>query len=143
MTVVIKGWSDDSRESGIWAVAGFVGFVDQWEHFEQAWPLLLETHQVPYLHMREMAKPNEVYSRWHRPKEHYQEMAAFFADVAKIIGQTGIHGFGGITREKDLARFNGEHELTLQPYPMAAYGSLIALYNIHPREPVELVFEED
>jgi hypothetical protein len=141
MAVVIKGWHDDSRQGGVWCVAGFVGFIDQWDEFEQDWPLLLDTHQVPYLHMREMANPNGVYAKWHPPKEHYAEMAAFFADVAKIIGRTGLHAFGGIAREKDVERFNAEHGLNLQPYSLAAYGSMIGLYTRHPREPVELVFD--
>src|SRR5215468_736203 len=121
MAVVIRGYFDDSREQGVCTVAGFVGFVDQWEDFEGWWPQLLATHGVPYLHMREMASPTGVYRKWHPPKEHYQEMANFFADVAKVIGRTGIHGFGGIAREKDVERFNAEHGLSLRPYAMAAF----------------------
>jgi hypothetical protein len=62
---VIKGWLDDSRQKHVWAVAGFVGFIDQWEDFEASWPQLLATHDVPHLHMREMARPAGVYAKWH------------------------------------------------------------------------------
>jgi hypothetical protein len=47
----------------------------------------------------------------------------------------GIQGFGTITRVVDLERFNAKHGLSLRPHPMAACGSLIALYQLHPREP--------
>jgi hypothetical protein len=141
MAIVIKGYKDDSRDKLAWAVAGFVGFIDQWEDFEEAWRQLLETHGVPYLHMKEIGNPNGVYAKWHPLKEHYEEMAAFFADVAKVIGRCGLQGFGAITRIADLERFNSERGLDLQPYSMAAYGSLISLYQRHPREPVELIFD--
>lgn len=141
MAVVIKGTLDDSQRKGLWAIAGFVGFVDQWEDFEVAWQLLLDTHGVPYLHMKEMADPNGVYKKWHPPQEHYEEMAAFFSDVAKTIGQCGFEGFGAITRVCDLEKFNAERKLDLQPYPLAAFGTLIALWNRHPHEPVELFFD--
>jgi hypothetical protein len=141
MAVVIKGTLDDSRRDGLWAVAGFVGFVDQWEDFEAAWHRLLDTHGIPYLHMKEMGNPEGVYKKWHPPQEHYEETANFFSDVAKTIGRCGIQGFGAITRIRDLEKFNAEKNLDLQPYPLAAFGTLIALWNRHPREPVELFFD--
>jgi hypothetical protein len=107
-------------------VAGFVGFPDQWDAFRTDWRLLLDTHDVPYLHMREITKPNGVYESWHPLDQHYAEMAAFFGDVAKVIGRSGIHGFGGITRLADLDKFNRETGLQLQPYPVAVYDTPIA-----------------
>jgi hypothetical protein len=141
MAILIKGWKDDSRDKLAWAVAGFVGFIDQWDDFEQSWQLLLDTHEVPYLHMREFADAGGPYAKWYPPQEHREELAAFFADVAKVIGRCGIQGFGAITRLSALERFNAERGLNLQAYPLAVYGSLISLYQRHPREPVELVFD--
>jgi hypothetical protein len=91
--------------------------------------------------MKEMGKRAGVYAKWHPPHEHYGEMARFFSDVAKTIGRCGIEGFGAITRLQDLQRFNAEKCLSLQPYPLAAYGGLIALYNRHPHEAIELFFD--
>jgi hypothetical protein len=143
MAVVIKGYFDDSRSTaeGLWVVAGFVGFVDQWEEFEQDWRLLLDTHGIPYLHMKEMGKPGGVYKCWQPASEHYAEMAAFFGDVAKVIGRCNLEGFGGFTRTHDVDKFNAENNLCLEPYPLAVYGSLIALWKRHEREPIELLFD--
>jgi hypothetical protein len=69
MAIVIKGYLDDSRDKLVWAIAGFVGFVDQWEDFEDPWRLLLETHDLPYLHMREIVSPTGVYPKWQPPQE--------------------------------------------------------------------------
>jgi hypothetical protein len=142
-SVVIKGYIDDSRSHAevAWALGGFVGFVHQWEDFEESWKLLLDTHDIPYLHMREFQDPNGVYAKWWPAKEHYAELAALFADVAKAIGRSRIEPFGGMTRLRDLERFNAENGLSLEPYPLAAYGSLIALWNRHEREPIEVVFD--
>jgi hypothetical protein len=143
MAVVIKGYVDDSRsgDEHLWALGGFVGFVDQWEEFEQNWRLLLDTHEIPYLHMREFGNPKGVYAKWWPAKEHYAELANLFQDVAKVIGQSRIEGFGGMTRCADLLKFNAEKALNLEPYPLAAYGSLIGLWNRHAREPIEVVFD--
>jgi hypothetical protein len=95
----------------------------------------------PYEGDREITKPNGVYKSWHPLDQHYAEMAAFFSDVAKVIGRSGIHGIGGIARLVDLDKFNRETGLRLQPYPVAVYGTLIALWNLHEREPVDLFFD--
>jgi hypothetical protein len=143
MAAVIRGWADDSRSKGniVWALAGFVGFIDQWDDFETDWRLLLDTHDIPYLHMREFNDPHGVYAKWWPAKEHYPELAALFADVAKVIGRTRIEGFGGLVRFRDLTKFNAEKNLALEPYPLAAYGSLIGLWNRHQREPIEVFFD--
>jgi hypothetical protein len=140
---VIKAWADDSRSNLAiaWAVAGFVGFIDQLEDFERDWRLLLTTHDIPYLHMKEFADPRGVYAKWWPPKDHYAELAALFEDVVKVIGRTRIEGFGGLTRFADLDKFNAAYGLNLEPYAVAAYGSLIALWNRHEREPIEVVFD--
>jgi hypothetical protein len=143
MAVVIKGYVDDSRagDSHLWALGGFVGFVDQWEDFERDWSLLLDTHEIPHLHMREFADPKGVYAKWWPAKEHYAELAALFQDVVKVIGRSKIEGFGGMTRCADLKRFNDENGTALEPYPLAAYGSLIGLWKRHEREPIEVLFD--
>jgi hypothetical protein len=124
-----------------WALGGFVAFIDQWEDFEATWRLLLDTHEIPYLHMNEFADPHGVYAKWWPPKEHYAELAALFQDVVKVIGRSRLEGFGGMTRFPDLKRFNAENNLTLEPYALAVYGALIALWNRHEREPIEVVFD--
>ena len=140
MAVVIKAYADDSRsgDSALCALAGFVGFVDQWENFERDWALLLATHEIPYLHMKEFPSPDGVYKKWWPAKEHYAELAALFQDVAKVIGRSQIAGFGGMARQRDLDKFNAKKSLALEAYPLAAYGALIALWNRHDREPIEL-----
>jgi hypothetical protein len=143
MAVVIKAYVDDSRsgDSHLWALGGFVGFVDQWEAFERDWSLMLDTHEIPYLHMREFNDPDGVYSKWWPAKEHYAELAALFQDVTKVIGRSGIEGMGGMTRCGDLEKFNQENGVALEPYPMAAYGGLIGLWKRHKREPIEIIFD--
>jgi hypothetical protein len=143
MAVVIKGYIDDSRagDDHLWSLGGFVGFVDQWEDFERDWHLLLDTHEIPYLHMREFQKPKGIYAKWWPAKEHYAELASLFEDVAKVIGRNRPEGFGGMTRCSDLKKFNEANGLALEPYPLAAYGSLIGLWNRHAREPIEVVFD--
>jgi hypothetical protein len=140
---VIKGYADDSRPNDrIWAVGGYAGNELQWERFEELWPKMLERHGVPYFHMREMADPNGVYAKWHPFKDHYDEVAAFFADMTKVIGEECfLRAFFSITRVKDLERFNAETGLSLQAYPMAAYGCMLGIANDLQGLTIEIIFD--
>lgn len=139
---VIKGYADDSRHKDkIWAVGCYAGNDLQWEHFEETWPKMLARHGVPYFHMREMADQNGAYKKWHPFAEHYDEVAAFFADMAKVIGECWLRAFFSITRINDLNRFNLETGLSLEPYPMAAYGCMLGIANDLHNLTTEIVFD--
>jgi hypothetical protein len=139
----IKGYADDSRPNDrIWVVGGYAGHDLQWEQFEHDWPEMLEKHGVPYFHMREMGKPNGVYAKWHPFKEHQTEVAAFFADLTKVITDCWLRPYFAITRVKDLERFNAEHGLNLEPYSLAAYGCMLMIAKDHLRgATAEIVFD--
>jgi hypothetical protein len=144
---MIKGWTDDSRrdDRGVWAVGGFVGNDLQWEYFEEHWPKVMAKHGVPYFHMKEMGDPNGVYRKWHPAKEHYDEVAAFFADMILVISYCWLRPVFSLTRMADLNRFNAETGQLLEPYPLAAYGCMLgaAKQYDHPTEVpiIELVFD--
>src|ERR1700682_4592185 len=140
--VLAKGWFDDTQTPGeVWSVGGYVGGFYQWEEFESSWPLALANHDVPYFHMREMADPKGPFAKWHPPQEHEAERAAFFLDLAKVIGRSGLVGFNCLVRLKDLARFNQEKGLNLQPYPLAAYGCMLLVGQDYLGKPTELTFD--
>jgi hypothetical protein len=139
---VIKGYFDDSQTTGqLWAVAGYLGDDQSWAQYEALWPLVLATHEVPYFHRREMSDPNGAFKKWYPAPEHEAELAAFQADLAKVIGQSGLKAFGSIVRIRDLNRFNAEHQLNLEPYSLAAYGCMLIIGKEHVGEPVELIFD--
>ncbi len=142
MTALIRGWLDDSRRGPIWSVGGYIGGDHRWEYFDTLWPMALANHEVPYFHMKEMGKPNGVYAKWYPAKDHKEELAAFFADLAKVINQTRLVGISSIVRQADLDRFNADFGQSLQAYPLAAYGCmrLAAGENLEGM-PIELVFD--
>lgn len=138
----VKGWFDDSQTDGqIWAIAGYIGTIDNWASFEAAWPLALATHDVPYFHRREMGDPNGAFKKWFPAEEHEPELAAFQGDLAKVIGQSRLRAFGSITRIKDLKHFNAEHGLRLDAYALAAYGCMFVTGKEYIGQSVELVFD--
>jgi hypothetical protein len=139
---VAKGWFDDTRTEGeVWSIGGYVGGLHHWQEFDDTWPLALATHDVPYFHMREMADPHGPFAKWHPPQQHESERAAFFLDLAKIIGRSGLSAFNCLVRLRDLARFNVEHGLNLDPYALAAYGCMILVGQDYLGFPTELVFD--
>jgi hypothetical protein len=142
MVACIKGWFDDSRRGPIWAVAGYIGGLHRWEHFDTHWPMALANHDLPYFHMREMADPKGVFGKWHPPQDHRAELADFFSGLAKVIGQSRLVGICSLVRVADLDRFNADHGLTLEPYSLAAYGCMLLTVRENlPGMPIELVFD--
>jgi hypothetical protein len=139
----VKGYADDSRYNGrIWAVGGYAGHDAQWEQFERDWPRMLDKHDVPYFHMKEFADPSGVYKKWHPIKEHYGEIAMFFADMVQIISDCWLRGYWSITRVNDLAKFNADKGVKLEAYPLAAYGCMLGIAKDHHRGVTsEIIFD--
>jgi hypothetical protein len=137
----LKGYADDSRPGSIWVVAGYLGADHKWEAFDERWPKLLDKHQVPYFHMKEIGKPKGVYAKWHPLKDHQAEMAAFFNDMTAVIGECWLTGFYSIVRIDDLERFNAETGLHLLPYSLAAYGCLLMIANEYGDLTSEVFFD--
>jgi hypothetical protein len=139
---MIEGWMDDSRRAPVWAVGGYVGGEHRWERFNELWPMALANHDVPYFHMSEMADPKGVFGKWHPHEDHSAELADFFRGLADVIRQSRLIGICSLVRTADLQRFNEEHGLNLEPYPLAAYGCMLltARDNL-PRMPITLVFD--
>jgi hypothetical protein len=137
-----KGYFDDSQTTGqAWSLSGYMGNPYAWEDFDGLWRIALDTHGVPYFHMREMQDPDGVYAKWYPAKKHEAELAAFFSDLAKVIRQCHLYPFSCLVRLKDLNRFNAEHGLNLEPYPLAAYGCMLLVGKDYTGHPVELVFD--
>jgi hypothetical protein len=142
LAAVINGYFDDSQSPGdIWVVAGFVGYINQWEHLERLWTAVLVAHDVPYFHMREMADPTGAFAKWHPPEDHYDEVAAFFRDLVGAIGKCNLQKFSSAVWLKDLERFNREKGLSLEPYPLAAYACTSYIGARYPKLPVTAFFD--
>jgi hypothetical protein len=140
--VLPKGYFDDSLTGGqIWVLGGYVGNAFHWDEFDPSWKIALDTHEVPYFHMREMQNPKGVYAKWYPANEHKAELAAFFGDLAKVIDRSVLTPFCCLVRLKDLARFNAKKGLNLQPYPLAAYGCMLLVGKKYLGQPVELIFD--
>ncbi len=102
--------------------------------------------RVPYFHKREMGSPTGVYAKWHPCKEHKSEMDAFHADIVKVINGHSLLPFFSVVRTDDLDRFNAENELSLEPYPLAAFGCALSLASrlrpyLGPKGTAKIVFD--
>jgi hypothetical protein len=137
---VLTGYFDDSQTDGlIFTLAGYVGGERHWEVFQEQWNRALNLHDVPYFHMREFGDDNGPYKKWLPAKEHQREIASFMGSLARSIGRSQLKGFGSIVRLKDLERFNRDHGLALEPYPLAAYGCMTWIGNKNPGAVVSMI----
>ena len=136
------GYFDDSCTEGlVLTVAGLIGDERQWEQFDRTWPELLKRHDVPYFHMKEMVKPNGVFAKWLPPQDHAEERRAFFSDIVETISTCRFGAFGAIVRIGDLARFNADKGLSLDPYSLAVYACFLQIDRAYPSESVSLTFD--
>lgn len=125
LVALVSGYFDDSLASGdVWVVAGYAGTINQWELLERLWNEALVRHGVPYFHMREMADPKGPFAKWHPPQDHKDEVLAFLSDLVAAIRKSRLKMFGSAVWTSDLDRFNAEHGVSIEPYPLAAYACL-------------------
>jgi hypothetical protein len=143
---VLKGFFDDSQTdpkvaSPNWCVGGYIGDDHHWEHYQDFWPMALANHEIPYFHSKEFMRPKGIYSKWHPLHEHKAEINVFMADLIKVITQSYLRGFMCVVRIPDLDRFNAEHRLQLEPYPLAVYGCMLGISKEYFFEPMKLFFD--
>lgn len=142
MVALISGYFDDSQSTGaVWVLAGYVGYRNQWDYFEELWGGALDKHRVPYFHMREMAEPNGTFAKWIPPEDHQGEVIAFFKDLVGALGKCGLRSFTSAVWIDDVNRFNREKGVGLEPYPLAAYACMsnVALHYVDL--PVTMTFD--
>lgn len=140
---MLKCYMDDSQEKDnvVWCVGGYVSNDAGWEQYDRLWPEMLARHDVPYLHMKEMGKPEGVYKKWQPRDQHKQEIDAFFKDATAIIHDCQLTGIWSRVRRSDLNKFNSDFGLRLEPYPLAAYGCLVAISFIFRNIAIEAIFD--
>lgn len=142
MVALISGYFDDSQSLGdVWTVAGYVGYSNQWDYFEQLWTEALRRHDVPYFHMKEMMKEDGVFAKWLPPQDHVEERAAFFKDLAAAIRRSDLYMVSSTVWIRDIERFNREKGLSLEPYPLAAYSCMSLIAMKYDDRPVTAIFD--
>jgi len=138
---VLKAYFDDSTDgtaSQACALAGYVGTVESWQTFEPLWQAALDRNQAPYFHMKELGDPTSELGKKFGGKDNEIPRRKFFGDLINAIGQSGLMGFGSIIRISDLAAFNNQNGLKLQPMAFCIFACLNDIYITFPNEKLEL-----
>jgi len=138
------GYLDDSGDDGgrhnAVVIAGYLAPQDAWYRFECGWRAALQKLQVPYFHMKEIAKPTGCLAKF-SGKQNEPARSAFFQDLIQVIKDAGLTGVGALVRLPDLRDFNTEKSLHLEAMPLALYGCMAELYSVHRDETIELVLD--
>jgi hypothetical protein len=141
LMALLKGYMDDSHNGPIWSVGGYVGSQDDWQKFNKLWRDVLHKHHVPYFHMKEMGKEKGAYKHWYPRQEHQVEIDEFFKDITEVIHESDLFGVCSIVRADDIERFNKDYRQKLEPFPLAAYGCLIAVSWLFRNNIIEIIFD--
>jgi hypothetical protein len=145
MAVIHRGWFDDSQtDDVVCTVGGYVGENGRWESdFLPLWNKNLDTYGVPYLHMTEFASPNGPYKKWLPTGDPTKEAEkrAFLNGCALVVDMSDLKGFGATVRIADVARFNRDMGLQIDPFALGVYACALEIKAAYPKEPVELFFD--
>jgi hypothetical protein len=142
---VLKGYFDDSGDDSnpalihnAFVLAGYVADVGSWKTFETLWRAVLDKHQVPYLHMRELAHFLGPYKKW---KNDEDGRVAFISDLISVVSKSNLCGFGALIRLHDLRKFNAERNLQIDAAALALYSCLIDIEKQFSAQMVELTID--
>jgi hypothetical protein len=117
-------FDDSQAPDDLWVIAGYVGYANQWDYFDELWTAALRRHGVPYFHMREMNDPSGPFAKWLPPQDHQSEVTAFFKDLVAAITKTNLRMISSAVWLRDLQRFNQETGLAIEAYPLAAFACM-------------------
>jgi hypothetical protein len=131
-----SGDADDPNNSVISVAANFC--KAEWSKFEVDWSAVLRRFDVPYLHMREWAHPDNPVYKHLRATE---PQALFFDSLVKVINDHIRYSAGASVNIHDLRRFNEEMGLDLEPYAFALYATIIELRKVERDAEIDLIID--
>ncbi len=143
---VVRAYIDDSGSPSdpnhtYITMAGYSCAVQEWNRFEKKWGEILKVFNIPYLHMREFAKPNSIYEHI---KADDEAMRHLFMMLINAIHHGTLVGFDCSIHLNDLRAFSEHHGINLDAHSMALYGCFLNLlvYNEEYRdEKIEIVVD--
>jgi hypothetical protein len=120
---MFETYCDESggADHGFIAVCGWLASVERWQRFEKEWRLLLSFHDVPYLHMKELAHFNGPYDKW-LGKPITSPRTAFLKEAVGIIRETVEYGVVCVVNYEDFRKVNSRFQLKehlRSPYALA------------------------
>jgi len=107
------------EDHGFIAVCGYVASVERWKRFETDWRAMLKSHEVPYLHMKELAHFNGPYRKW---KGDEKGRIAFLRNAGALVCGSADYGFLCVARYADFEKVNRKYYLAENfhsPYALA------------------------
>jgi len=107
------------EDHGFIAVCGYVASVEKWKRFEADWKRMLALHQVPYLHMKQLAHFKGPYQKW---KNDENGRVAFLRDAGAIVCGSADYGFLSAVWYSDFLKVNQQYYLAENfhsPYALA------------------------
>ncbi len=147
LMAALKGYFDDSgdpadRNHSFFAIAGYVVEAAAWSKFETEWLAALQDFSAPYLHMKELHFCKGAFAEWDKTVPAVQErINGFLARLVGVIRDAGLRGFGAVISLKDLARFNAEKGLAIDPKALAIYGAALELRQFDQTSDIKVVLD--
>jgi hypothetical protein len=111
--------SGSPSDTAALAVAGFIATAEEWIRFEREWTAILETFDVPALHMRNFAHSTKEFKTW---KGNEGKRRAFLSRLIRIIRKRTSRSFACTILMEDYKKVDLDYHLSdvFKPYAIAA-----------------------
>lgn len=103
LTACFDGAPKDTPEFKVLVVAGFAGFANVWDEFEQQWQKRLDADGLPYFHAGSFAHSEEPFKDGWKGDE--PRRISLSSDLMGIIEGYGLRKFGCVVALDDLKQF--------------------------------------
>lgn len=145
----LKAYFDDSggQELSAIAVAGYIGGDLVWETFEPAWQAALEKHDIPYFHIKEIARPGSPLHKF-CGKKGAEALKALMIDLTAAISKCYalpdpcIHQIGALVPTGDLSRFNRERGRKVDAISFALFNCIQMMQHRYPEYGIEAMLDQ-
>ncbi len=149
---IFKAYFDDSRDEEYpkevaSSLGGYVGTIRDWNYFQNEWKVALSNHDVPYLHMKELAHCEGPFRKY---KNDEAARISLLRSLIEIIKNSHLKGFSSTVLLEDMKLFNDvnienkkykEHRDKINAYALNLFSCMRCISNEFPKSHVEIILD--
>jgi hypothetical protein len=106
-------------ETEVTAVAGFIGYAEDWLRFDKDWDVVLRKYNLRYFHMAEFAQSRMEFRGWDKDETRRRQL---LNELVAIIVRYAKFWIGACVYRKDYFNVDNDYELHERYYPYPLCG---------------------
>lgn len=133
LMAILKAYGDESGKSNdpqidCIAMATVIGTSEQWSDFNERWDLMLKTHDIPYLHMKDIVATKDAKDPLSSKLADPVALDLLMQDASYCIIRAGLQCFANAVWLNDLRNVSDAFGLEIKdPYSFTLYVNVVML----------------